>query len=794
MQLLINDETTNKIFPFSFIINEDLEFVFTGKSLGKLIPGISENTFDKVFHFVRPHHARNSFDSIKEFLGQIFILRSMDSKENLLFRGEFIEIDSWLMFLGSPWLTDPQDLRRFSLKLKDFALHDPITDLLQVMQVRMIAAEEVKTLNKLLEKNEKKYRHIVETAHDIIFNTDEYGTFTYVNPVGLRKFNKSEDEVIGHNFSEFVDKVEGVYVERFYNYMKEEKLDSTYFEFPMKLSSGEILWLGQNVKSVTDENGKITSFIGVARDVTERKIFEKSLIEARKKAEAAQEAEKQFLAKMSHEIRTPLNAVLGMTYLLKETPLTSEQNEYIDILQSSGDILHNLISDILDVSKINAGEANVVKAPFDVYTLCKSLVDSFKFQLKEKGLTISLLFDRDLPAKIMGDKMLLNQILINLLSNASKFTHEGSIELSVSQTVLNNKPALRFKVSDTGIGIPDDKMDAIFKSFVQAGKETSRIYGGTGLGLTIVKQLTELQQGVVHIKSNVNEGTVFTVDIPYDTIDAHKNTDPVGIKEQSGLENISILIAEDNVMNQKFITRLLEQWQIRFDIANNGREAVELAKQAPYDIILMDIQMPEMDGYAATYRIRSDNSNPNQNTPIIALTASALKEYRDDALKAGMNDFVGKPFKPSNLRRVLSSIITDNKTGQEKSTVLEFHKDLDAEYLETFYENDAVYAAEMFGLFIDDTYPEFLGIEHSLRTHNGSQARKTIHKIGPTFKMVGLSSFHAQLMDLKEMIKTDRELPQILQEYDRLKETLDNFMKIIHLENERLKRMKPVST
>jgi CheY-like chemotaxis protein len=394
--------------------------------------------------------------------------------------------------------------------------------------------------------------------------------------------------------------------------------------------------------------------------LTEKKKNEEYLIVAKKQAEAAQEAEKHFLAKMSHEIRTPLNAILGMTSLLSETKISSEQEEYLGILQSSANILQKLISDILDLAKVTARQMEVTKSSFNLYTLTTSLHKSFSFKLKEKGLDFIFNFDNRINLEVISDELLINQILINLLSNASKFTAEGFIKL---ETRLLKKSEdnyeVEFIVEDTGIGIPEQNLESIFENFKQANENISKEFGGTGLGLAIVKQIIEILGGKISVKSKLGKGSTFSVILPFKINKDYQSNIPArtGIFKDN-FSQLKILIAEDNPMNQKYISRLMEKWDIDFKIGVDGGIAWEMAQKENYDIILMDIQMPVMNGYEVTEHIRTID-NPNKETYIVALTASALKEHKMEAIEKGMDGFLSKPFQPNQLKEVLENFIEE---------------------------------------------------------------------------------------------------------------------------------------
>jgi signal transduction histidine kinase/FixJ family two-component response regulator/HPt (histidine-containing phosphotransfer) domain-containing protein len=523
---------------------------------------------------------------------------------------------------------------------------------------------------------------------------------------------------------------------------------------------------------------------------------------AKHRAEAAEEAQKRFLANMSHEIRTPLNAIIGMAHLLYDTRPTVQQLDYLNVIKDSGNHLHNLISDILDYSKIEAGKMEIQAKPFDLIGLVKTLQKTFQLKVEGKPIRVEAFVDTELDGWVIGDAVLLNQILINLLSNAEKFTDKGKIGVRVGLADKTDKDYLvEFEVYDTGIGMDADELPRIFEDFQQLDNELKIKYKGTGLGLTITRKLLELQGGTIDVQSRKGRGTTFTFTLKY-----QKTVNPLAIAVQAPEETTQlpisagkILIAEDNQMNLKYLTGLLRKWELEYDIALNGKEATEFAAAHPYSLILMDIQMPIMDGNEATLVIRNTR-NPNTNVPIIALTASALLDRKARATATGMTDFVTKPFNPTQLLEKLHQYLpkNDSKMVVAEAEMVEmnankdafsFDKRLDIAFLNDFYEGDWEHACEMFDIFLTGSLKDLNELSPALKAADWKQMASLAHKLKPTFAMVGLTQITQYVENLEKSVKQEHPniqitaslLNRILLEVNRFKPILEQ--ELLHLKS-----------
>jgi CheY-like chemotaxis protein len=379
----------------------------------------------------------------------------------------------------------------------------------------------------------------------------------------------------------------------------------------------------------------------------------------RERAERNERFKHQFLANMSHEIRTPMNAIMGMTGILRRNQHPPEQDKYLDAIAQSSENLLVILNDILDLSKFEAGAVELEMVPFDVRKVIGNVEDIVRFRAEAKGLVIEVHVNNDVPNTLIGDPTRLNQILVNLTGNAVKFTEAGKVSIAVSMPKRTDiVGTLQIDVTDTGIGIPPDKLDRIFEEFTQAYADTTRKYGGTGLGLTISKRLVELQGGTITVRSSPDQGSTFTVSIPY-AVGEERAAAPSPRDHGMDLCDLRILLAEDNEFNVMVAQDELADAipGVRVDVAANGRIAVEMARAKQYDVILMDVQMPEMNGYDATRAIRSINAKTSK-TPIIAMTANVMEADQEFCAQAGMIGHIPKPFTREELVSALRKALT----------------------------------------------------------------------------------------------------------------------------------------
>ena len=510
------------------------------------------------------------------------------------------------------------------------------------------------TSQELIRKSEEKYRGILNNVEMGLVEVDN-------NQIIIRAYDRF-CKMVGYTEEELVGRDAKVLFvpEEFEKIVSEQQIErlkgiSSTYDLQLKRKDESLIWSIISGVPILGENGEVVGSMGIHYDINERKLLVQELERAKQIAEDARQSEKQFLANMSHEIRTPLNAIIGMTHLLFDTVPSAQQHEYLDILKTSADFLLGLVSDLLDMEKIESGKIEVQNNPFDLVALLKTTQRLFQIKIDNRPVEISLMIDERISGNYIGDNLILSKILLNIIGNAEKFTKKGCIDITVkSKNQFDELHWIEFKIEDTGNVIPIGDLDTVSPTIKQINAYDHK---GMGLGLSITKQLVEIQGGNITVKSEEGVGTTFTFNLPYkkseNTVSSPTHTIQIAPKS---LNNCHILVAEDNLMNQKYISSLLNKWDINYTIVIDGSKAVEEAQKQSFDLILMDIQMPNMDGYEATNTIRNTD-NLNQETPIIALTASAMPEQKIKAIEAGMNDFVTKPFTPNNLLNILQSFI-----------------------------------------------------------------------------------------------------------------------------------------
>ncbi|QBZ98508.1 PAS domain S-box protein [Flavobacterium sangjuense] len=671
----------------------------------------------------------------------------------------------------------------------------------QEKEKRVSENKELEAYNYSLKVASQYSLSLIEASRDPLFTISPKGKITDTNQASVRVTGVSKEELIGSDFFDYFtepEKAKKVYKEVF---------DKGFIiDYPLVITDGELVHVLFNGSVYKDEKGNIIGAVVVARDITEQKKAEKELIEAKTfaelassiaeeakiiaeaattKANEAVKSKQQFLSNMSHEIRTPMNAIIGFTKVVLKTELTAKQKEYLTAIKMSGDALIVLINDILDLAKVDAGKMTFEKTPFKLKLSIKAMLHLFETKIQEKNLKLVTHYDATIPEVLVGDPVRLHQIILNLVSNAVKFTSIGKITISVklvSET--DDDVAIRFSVADTGIGISETKTDKIFENFQQATSGTSRIFGGTGLGLAIVKQLVEAQNGTIEVESTIGNGSTFSFMLYFDKTHVETVLEPEIFEIDTEIKDTKILVVEDMELNQLLMKTLLDDFGFECEIAANGKIAVEKLQKNKYDIILMDLQMPEMNGFEATEYIRQ---TMKLTLPIIALTADVTTVDVAKCKAVGMNDYISKPVDERLLysklitfiKKPIAIIENEIKGNRQTQTI----KYVDLSYLTQLTKANPKLMTEMIQVYLKQTPPLLLSMKQSFRDKDWPLLKATAHKIIPSFAIMGINVQYEELakkiQDYAEKLELSEELNDLVTELEKV--CLQSF---VELENE----------
>ncbi len=598
---------------------------------------------------------------------------------------------------------------------------------------------------------------LIEASRDPLVAISPEGKITDMNEATVRITGVSRENLKGTDFKDYFtdpEKASNVYHEVFSK--------GFVADYPLTIRDHKLTDVLFNGSTYKDDRGNVIGAVIVARDITEQKKIEKELTEAKVVAELASEfaevaknnaefatrtaedavkAKQQFLSNMSHEIRTPMNAIIGFTKVVMKTELTEKQKEYLDAIKTSGDALIVLINDILDLAKVDAGKMTFEEIPFKLQSSISAMLHLFETKIQEKNLELIKQYDNRIPEVMLGDPVRLHQIILNLVSNAVKFTSKGFIKVMVDlQSEDDESATIQFSVKDTGIGITGGKIEKIFENFQQASSGTSRLYGGTGLGLAIVKQLVESQGGSIKVESILDESSTFSFVLRFKKTNQEADSASGFAEIDTSIKNIKVLVVEDIALNQLLMKTLLDDFGFERDIASNGRIAIEKLRKNTFDVILMDLQMPEMNGFEATEYIRN---TMKLTIPIIALTADVTTVDLAKCKAVGMNDYIAKPV---DERLLYTKIIGLVKKPIPAKIILENEKQLieklrytDLKYLNTRTKSNSKLMMEMIQLYLEQTPPLITTMKDSLLEKNWPMLYSAVHKMIPSFSIMGIN-------------------------------------------------------
>lgn len=616
-----------------------------------------------------------------------------------------------------------------------------------------------------LKFQEEKYRNIIANMNLGLVEVDNNETIKYVNQSFLEISGFEENELMGKKPSSLFLSKENIEVIK--SKVEERKKGmSEIYQIPVKNKRGDLRWWAISAAPNYDDKGNQIGSIGIHLDVTSQKKLELELEQEKIKAEDASKTKEAFLANMSHEIRTPLNAIIGFLRELSKQELTEIQKIYIENSSIASKHLLAIINNILDISKIEANEMVLDEEDFILQRTIKNVVTVLESKATQKGIQININWDKNIAQVLKGDSLRIEQILFNLIGNAIKFTSKGSISVTaqlVFDTPINQQISLT--ISDTGIGMDDEYIDKIFKKFSQEDKKTTRKFGGTGLGMAITKELVSLMNGTIKVNSKKDVGTSIQIILNLPKGENIVN-DATEIEAESlHLDGVKILLVEDNELNRMVAQNSLQYYKCQVTEAENGLEAIELLKTSHFDVILMDIQMPELDGIQATEIIRN---KLKLKTPIIALTANAFKTEIEKCFTVGVNDYITKPFDEKLLIEIIYKNLksTKNKDVAKKPLIYNLNS------LYNLSRGNKDFVIRMIQIFINQTNETIIKIEDALQVDNFEEISRLIHKIKPSIEGVGVFHLLNEVKELEKISKMTTDKVAIENLFNTIKEGL----------------------
>ncbi|OQA11816.1 MAG: Autoinducer 2 sensor kinase/phosphatase LuxQ [Bacteroidetes bacterium ADurb.Bin397] len=636
------------------------------------------------------------------------------------------------------------------------------------------AQQNTSKAERALQESERKLETVIAKSPIILFAINKDGQFSMFKGRGVELLNVNPEDIIGKNFIE-THRILPIDIKSLRNVIGGKELSTT-----MEVNNRflDITCIPQR-----DEFFEPSGMIGIATDITDLKNSEIELKNNLSIAQETQKVKEQFLANMSHEIRTPIHGIMSLTNLLIKTNIDNDQMTYLNAIKKSADNLLVIINDILDLSKIEAQKMTFESTIFSASELVSTTFELFRAKANEKGIEIIKNIDDCIPEYVKGDPTRLSQIINNLVNNAIKFTHKGGVEIGVKLVDTNeNCSMIAFSIKDSGIGISQNKLSTIFDMFTQAGDDITRKYGGTGLGLSIAKKLVDLQGGIIKVDSVIDEGTTFTFSMPFDhpdpiELEAHHSQSE---EPESRIDSeLRILIVEDNDINRLVINKIMKDWGVKLDNAVNGVDAIDKMKAKDYDIILLDIEMPEMNGYQCIREIRTALPEPKCHVSVMAMTAHANKKERDKCIGLGMDDYISKPFDPLDLKQKIVALSKKSLGGTcEVEPVIEekapaaapTQKLTNLDYLRELSDNNESFFKDFISLFLNNTPETMAELEKQLSGKNWEGVRQAAHKMKPSLNYLGLKEAQGLAASVEEYALKKENLEKIEGMVTRLKE------------------------
>jgi PAS domain S-box-containing protein len=582
-------------------------------------------------------------------------------------------------------------------------------------------------------KTEDKYSKIIENLEFGLIEVDLHENITKVYPAFCKMTGYTEEELLGKNAPELFALEEDLEYSDELNLKRREGISNVY-ERRIRKKDGSVIYIIISGAPIFNEKNEVIGSMGIHVDITERKLMENDLYTAKEVALSSVKAKELFLANMSHEIRTPMNVIVGMTDLISDSELSEEQTTFVNAIKTSAQNLLVIINDILDFSKIESGHIELEEIPFNLFSVFEQLELGFKAQAKKKGIEFKCALDAKISSSLQSDPTKLNQVLLNLVNNAIKFTEKGSVELRADLLEdLKDQQHIEFRISDSGIGIDPQNIESIFKTFVQEDAGISRKFGGTGLGLSISRGIVRKMGGDIRVKSVRGEGSEFSFELTLPKVKAGSSV-VESAQTSSVLEHVRVLVAEDNELNTLLLTTILSKENISHEIVKNGQELLDVLQQSSsFDIILMDVQMPVMDGLTATKKIRVELES---SIPIIALSANATADDTRHYMALGMNAHVPKPYKKEVLLDIIAEVL-----GLKEAHQVVNHDGKSDQHLFSLSEIQALAGGdEAFVKTIIQTFlqnaPRLLQIlETNLAESNILGIRDVAHQLKPTLQL-----------------------------------------------------------